>query len=542
MFMMSAPLRPIRFLHRGLPVSVQVSHPTRTVLQWLREDVHATGTKEGCAEGDCGACTVLVAELDDAAAGDAATYPTQAIRSNGLLIRPVNACIRFLPTLNGKALLTVEDLAQGAPRQEALHPAQAALIEHHGSQCGFCTPGFVMTLAACHERYACQPGSAPPDRGELADALAGNLCRCTGYRPILDAAQAMFSQPEPRLPLAGLREKLLVLRAQAEAEAATRSAMGRSGTPPAHPGGTLGHPAYHAPGSLAELARLRVLRPEARLLAGGTDIGLWVTKQLRSLGELIWLGDVPELRQIRLDAAGSALEIGAAVPLEDAWAALLKHWPQLAGMARRFAGPPVRHAGTLVGNLANGSPIGDAAPVLMALGASLLLRRGEATRQLALPEFYLGYMENALQPGEFIERVLVPLETAAPHGAGASPAERWRASAFKVSKRHDCDISAVSAGLAVRLRPAGDGPPVVAEARLAFGGMAAVVKRAALAEAALNGQPWSEASIRQAMAALAQDFTPMSDLRASAAYRQRVAAALLHKFWLGADAPGVFRP
>lgn len=493
---------PIRFLHRGQPVQVPASRPTRTVLQWLREDARATGTKEGCAEGDCGACTVLVAELDE---GPHTANPTRAVRAHGVLVRPVNACIRFLPTLDGKALITVEDLAVG----EALHPAQTALIEHHGTQCGFCTPGFVMTLAAIHERHALERASAPePSRAALGDALAGNLCRCTGYRPILDAAQAMLTDATPRLPLAGVREQLLALHAQAQAEA-----------PP------IGHTDYHAPRSLAELAALRLARPDARLLAGGTDVGLWVTKQLRDIGELIWLGDVPELRHLGLNATGDALEIGAGVTLEDAWAVLVSHWPALTDMARRFAGPPVRHAGTLVGNLANGSPIGDAAPVLMALGATLQLRRGEHLRALALDDFYLGYMHNALQPGEFVQSVSVPLATAREVG--------WHVAAFKISKRQDCDISAVSAGLAVRVEAG-----TVREARLAFGGMAATVRRAAAAEAALVGQPWCEASALRAAAALPQDFTPMTDLRASHTHRQRVAGALLHKLWLTHPAAG----
>ena len=486
---------PIRFLFRGQPVAVPADTPTRTVLQWLREDRQACGTKEGCAEGDCGACTVLVAELPE-------TLPegTQAVLSAGLALRPVNACIRFLPTLHGKALLTVEDLASGSPADTvSLHPAQQALVDCHGAQCGFCTPGFVMTLAAVHEAHQTHqdrdPTACAPSRGALADALSGNLCRCTGYRPILDAAQQMLAQTGPRLPLAGLRDQLLALQA-----APAPSVEGL----------------VHVPRDLASLARLRADKPEARLVAGATDVGLWVTKQMRPLGELIFLGDVAELR--RIEATATALRIGAAVTLEDAWAALVARWPALHEMHRRFAGPPVRHAGTLVGNLANGSPIGDGPPVLIALGAELLLRRGEAQRRLPLQDFYLDYMKNALQPGEFVEAVEVPLQT-----LGAS----WVAQAHKISKRLDCDISAVSAGFALRLEG-----ERVAEARLAYGGMAATVRRAAGAESALVGQPWTEATLRAAQAALARDFTPLSDLRASADYRRATAAALLERLWL----------
>ncbi|MGM9490929.1 xanthine dehydrogenase small subunit [Ideonella sp. YS5] len=472
---------PIRFVFRGRPIEVPVGDATRSVLQWLREDAQACGSKEGCAEGDCGACTVIVAELEEEV-----PEPSRAVRVAGVALRPVNACIRFLPTLHGKALLTVEDLAAG----DELHPAQRALVEHHGSQCGFCTPGFAVSLAVCHERHA--EASTRPTRDELADELAGNLCRCTGYRPILDAGLAMDTLPGPRLPLQGLADQLRALHAAPA---------------PAVPG-------FRTPRTLAELAALRNQQPEATLLAGATDIGLWVNKQFRALPQLIYLGDVAELRAISED--DGQLRIGAAVTLEDGWAALVRRWPALAEMHRRFAGPPVRHAGTLVGNLANGSPIGDTAPVLISFGATLTLRRGETTREMPLQNFYVDYMKNRLEPGEFIEAVRVPLLD-----------ERWQVQAHKLSKRFDCDISALSAGFALRLEG-----ELVADARLAFGGMAAIVKRAPGAEAALVGQPWNEATLRQAQQALASDFKPLTDLRASAAYREQAASALLERLWL----------
>ena len=469
------PTRPIRFFHRGAVVELDDVLPTRTVLDWLRVEQRCTGTKEGCAEGDCGACTVVLGELDEKGA---------------LALRPVNSCIRFLPTLDGKALFTVEDLAGPGG---ALHPVQQSMVDCHGSQCGFCTPGFVMSLWACYERH--QAAGSRPTRQQLADDLSGNLCRCTGYRPILDAGQQMFDRAPVRLDA---RPVVAALKALA-------------GDPPLATAG-----GFHAPRTLAALAALRAARPQARLLAGATDIGLWVTKQLRALPEIIYLGEVAELR--RIEVQGDKLRIGAGASLEAAWKALAGRWPTLRDMWLRFASPPVRHAGTMGGNVANGSPIGDSAPVLIALGASLVLRRGERRRMLPLEAFYLDYMKNALEPGEFVEAIEVPL---------AHATDNAQLRAYKISKRFDSDISAVSAAFALAL----DGERV-RDVRLAFGGMAAIVRRAPAAEAALRGRPWNEASLEDAIAALASEFEPLTDMRASAAYRRQVAQNLLRRFWL----------
>jgi xanthine dehydrogenase small subunit len=465
--------RPIRFLHRGALVEVADAAPTRTVLEWLREDARCTGTKEGCAEGDCGACTVVVGEVD---AGGA------------LHLKPVNACIQFLPTLDGKALFAVDDVA--AP-DGTLHPVQQAMVDCHGSQCGFCTPGFVMSLWASYQRHGA--AGEVPTRQMLADELSGNLCRCTGYRPILDAGQRMFSiAPVTPLPVAPVIATLQALQADA----------------PLNYRGS-----FHAPRTLADFAALRAAKPQAKVLAGSTDMGLWVTKQFRDLGELIFIGEVAELK--RVEVTDSTITIGAAATLEDAWRALATEWPSLRDVWLRFASLPIRQAGTMGGNVANGSPIGDSAPALIALDASIVLRLGERVRSLPLEDFYLDYMKNVLEPGEFVQAIEVPRRSVR------------QLRVYKISKRFDCDISAVCAALGIEL----DGERIT-RARLAYGGMAGTVRRAALAEAVLVGQPWTEATLQSAQAALAQDFKPLSDMRASAAYRMQVAQNLLRRFWL----------
>jgi xanthine dehydrogenase small subunit len=464
---------PIRFYYRGAVREVSDVAPTQTILQHLREDLHCTGTKEGCAEGDCGACTVVIGSLE-----------------NGKLeLKAVNSCIQFTPTLDGMALFSVEDLQ--APGGE-LHPVQQALVECHGSQCGFCTPGFAMSLWAM---YLKQDGKAPA-RCEIDDALSGNLCRCTGYRPIIDAARRMTELPPVQFGREALADRLRPLQRQALATY------------------THGAQQFHAPRTLEELASLRAEHPDAVLLAGSTDVGLWVTKQMRDLGEIIYLGHVEALKTVV--EAGGVIEIGAGVTLNDAYAAVCRHYPaELSEMWQRFASLPIRNAGTLGGNVANGSPIGDSMPWLIALGSQVVLRSLEGERVLALEDFYLGYQQKDLRPGELVRALRVPLPR---------PAVKFRT--YKLAKRFDQDISAVCAAFAFEL----DGD-IIRSARVAFGGMAATPKRAGSAEALLAGRPWSEETLVEAMAALAQDYAPLTDMRASSAYRMQAAQNLLRRFW-----------
>jgi xanthine dehydrogenase small subunit len=475
---------PIRFYHQGAVREVANVAPTQTVLQHLRGDLHCSGTKEGCAEGDCGACTVVIGALVD----------------GQLELKAVNSCIQLTPTLDGKALFSVEDLQQA---DGALHPVQQAMVECHGSQCGFCTPGFVMSLWGM---YLKQEGKAErqPSRCQIDDALSGNLCRCTGYKPIIEAARRMGELPAVGFDRAALTRALQLLRRETGASY------------------SLGGQQFHAPRTVDELVQLRAAHPKALLLAGSTDVGLWVTKQMRELGDIIYLGHVDALK--RVTEAGGMIGIGAGVTLEDAYAAVCRHYPQeLSEMRQRFASLPIRNAGTLGGNVANGSPIGDSMPWLIALGSEVVLRSPAGERVLALEDFYLDYQKKDLRADEFVQAVRVPMPR---------PGVQFRT--YKLAKRFDQDISAVCAAFAFSF----DGERITT-ARIAFGGMAATPKRAARTEALLTGQPWSEEVLETAMAMLASDYAPLSDMRASSGYRMKVAQNLLRRFWFETrqDAP-----
>jgi xanthine dehydrogenase small subunit len=462
----------IRFVLNGDIVETDIVDPTRTVLQFLREDLALKGTKEGCAEGDCGACTVVVVEIDRS--------------GEGIELKTVNACIQFLPTIDGKELITVEGLRG---KSSGLHPVQQAMVDSHGSQCGFCTPGFVMSLFAL---YRTNP---EPSRQEIDDALAGNLCRCTGYRPIVAAAQSMSSMSDEWSPA----EHLDALRSVARPDNFEAEYNGRR---------------FFAPRDIASLAELYGKYPDATILAGGTDVGLWVTKHHRELETIIYTARVEEMLDMR--ATDTHLEIGGAVCLTHAIPSLVEQYPGLTELFRRFASPPIRNVGTLGGNIANGSPIGDSMPALMVLGASLVLRQGESERDIALDDFYHDYQVDDLQPGEFVARIRVPL---AEDGVLVS-SQKW-------SKRFDQDISAVCT--AYRLQLEGD---KVTDFRMACGGVAATIRRATNCEAAINGATWTEATIGKACAALAKDFAPISDMRASADIRLIAVQNLLRRFWL----------
>ena len=473
----------LRFRFRGDEIVLDRFSPRATVLDWLREDMGAKGTKEGCAEGDCGACTVVLARL----------------RGGALTYEPFNACILLMGQLDGAELITIEDLSTGGE----LHPLQRAMVDRHASQCGFCTPGIVMSLFAAYHSGAPQTYSA------LCDQLAGNLCRCTGYRPIIAAAlEACDGAPGDRFA-ATATTRIAALAAFADEKDLF---VGDEAT------------FFASPASLDSLAALYARYPDATLLAGATDVGLWITKHLRDLRRIIWLGRVAGLDRVETGEGGS-VSMGAMLKLEEAGPLLGAIHPDLSELMRRFGSKQVRASGTVGGNIANGSPIGDLAPALIALGGRVVLRKGARIRALPLEDFFIAYGKQDREPGEFV------LAVEAPRLAGD---QRYRA--FKVSKRLDEDISAVM--LAARVEV--DGRRIVG-ARIACGGMAATPKRAVNTERSLVGANLDEReSWRGASAALSKDFAPLTDQRASAAYRMTVAANLLEKALIeiaGASAP-----
>ncbi|PKF49956.1 xanthine dehydrogenase small subunit [Enterovibrio nigricans] len=462
----------IRFLlNQNLQEETNIS-PNLTILNYLREHVRKTGTKEGCGSGDCGACTVVLGEVVE----------------GKLEYRSVNSCLTFVSALHGKQLITVEDLRT----KNGLHPVQQAVVDFHGSQCGFCTPGFIMSMFALTKNH---PNA---DKEETYEALAGNLCRCTGYRPIVEAALSL-SQETP------IRDQF------AEYESDIIAKLNAIGKPDLE---------YHADGKTAftptnsdELAQTLMAHPNAKLLAGGTDLALEVTQFHRDIDKLIYLGRVDDIKTVH--ETDTHIDIGANVPFTDVYRALEPHYPDFGALLQRFASLQIRNQGTIGGNIANASPIGDGPPLLIALGASIVLRRGDTAREIQLEDFFKGYKVTELQPAEFVQTIRVP-----------KPQPNQTFKAYKISKRFDDDISAVCG--AFNLTFDGD---IVSDARIAFGGMAAIPARASHCEQALVGQPLTAATIQSAMTALGNDFSPISDFRATKEYRAETAANLLYRLF-----------
>ena len=447
----------VEFLLNGEAVSVDGVSPTTTLLEWLRENRGLSGTKEGCNEGDCGACSILVTTKDD----------------NGVNHQALNACILFLPQLHGKSLRTVEGLQA---KDGTLHPVQDAMIEHHGSQCGFCTPGFIMSMAAAHQ-------SGQTDHNNI---LAGNLCRCTGYAPIIRAAEAAEAAP-----------KSATLDADAEnLPNISESLQDETG---------------FVPRSSDELATWYLDNPEGTLVGGATDVGLWVNKGFKDIEPVAFVAQIEDLRKIEETSEG--LRVGAGTTLTRLREAIKDRHPDFAEMIRRYGSTQVRNAATIGGNVANGSPIGDGPPALIALDAKLRLRKGDTYREMPIEEFFIAYGKQDREPGEFVESILIPNQTD-------------RLKCYKLSKRFDQDISAVCGCFSITVENG-----TVTDARIAFGGMAATPKRASAVEAALVGNAWSEETVYAALPKFEEDYQPITDMRASDKYRAHSARNLLVRYF-----------
>ncbi|MEZ2328550.1 xanthine dehydrogenase small subunit [Mesorhizobium sp. RCC_202] len=475
----------IRFILNGSDVALTDVAPDVTLLDWLRLNRTLRGTKEGCAEGDCGACTVLVGKLS----------------TDGLVYESVNACIRFMGSLDCTHIVTVEHLRGDG---EKLHPVQQAMVDFHGSQCGFCTPGFVMSL------YGLWMKAPNPSNGTIEKALQGNLCRCTGYEAIMRAAHAISSYGKAaKDPLAVERKNII-----ARLEALRDGARVDIGSAKAR---------LIVPANADDFADIFENEPKATIVAGSTDVGLWVTKHMRDISPVIFIGGIGDLRS--MSEADGVITIGAGVTYTEAFKTLSKRIPALGPLFDRIGGEQVRNMGTIGGNVANGSPIGDTPPPLIALGARLTLRKGKVRRTIPLETFFIAYGKQDRQPGEFVESVHVPV-----------PAKGTKFAVYKVTKRRDEDITATLG--AFNLALAKDG--TVADIRIAYGGMAATPKRAAAVEKALIGKPWTEATVEAAMAKYANDFSPLTDMRATAEYRALAAKNLLLRFYIettGTKAP-----
>lgn len=479
----------LRFLLGQELIELESVSPTLTVLNYLREEKKKIGTKEGCAEGDCGACTVVIAEVVE----------------DRLRYQAVNACILFLATLDGKQLLTVEDLKTA---QNELHPVQQSMVDSHASQCGFCTPGFVMSGFAEYQNRLHKLDDMPERPSSeavtthLTQVFAGNLCRCTGYGPIIEAGKAWLAQADKSTDQEMIAAEAKVIAQLKAIRPKTSKKLTQAGQ------------TYIQPDSIPALTEALAQMPEATLLAGGTDVGLWVTKQHKALNTVIYLGDIEALK--RIEIRDDMLRIGAAVTYSEALPVLIQHFPILEEYLYRHSSTQIRNSGTIVGNIANGSPIGDMPPVLIALNAHITLTCTDGQRSLPLEDYFIAYGKQDRRPGEFIESVHIPLNQPGSFGV------------YKISKRFEQDISSVSAAFNIEL----DDQQQVQSARLCFGGMAATPKRANLCEQALLGKPWNELTVHNAVALLGQDFSPLSDFRASSEYRLAVAMNLLKKFFI----------
>ena len=455
-------------------------NPNMTVLEWLRSN-QLVGSKEGCASGDCGACTAVVGEL-------VVNNKTTEIK-----YKSINTCIALAYSLLGKHLVTVEGLAEG----DRLHPVQNAMVLENGSQCGFCTPGFVMSLFALYHN------ENKTNLAKINEALSGNLCRCTGYKPIISAAFLAINKKNKE-PLDFYKKNQKQLK-----EALVKLSDPKNISVSFAKGEKIIN--YDAPSNLEELSKVLSNNSSAKIVAAGTDLNLEITQSMKEFPHLVSVNRVPELKSISDN--GADLEIGAAVSYEDAASILIGYWPDLDSFLQRFASLPIKNWATIGGNIANASPIGDMPPVLIALDAKLKLRKGSKVRIINLEEFFISYKKTSLDESEFIESIIVP-----------KPNDNERLITHKISKRYEDDISAVC--MALKVTTKGSHPESV---KIALGGMSGIPQRAIELEKVMLENWNNDEIVLASYNALKSEFSPFSDVRASSEYRLRVTANLVKK-------------
>ena len=462
----------IKFVYGNQIIQIQNPNPNETVLSYIRTKLRKTGTKEGCAEGGCGACTIVLGEL----------------KKGRIIYKAINACIAFIPTLAGKQLVLVENLVSD---DGSLHPVQEAMVNYHGSQCGFCTPGFVMSLFAMYKNYSFFEDNV------IKDSISGNLCRCTGYRPIIDAAKSLnkiskfdfFKKNQQRFIslLKKIKHKNIVISNK--------------------------NKKYFAPSNVNELIKTLKQHPNSKLLSGGTDVSLVVTKERKDLDSLIYMNSIDELNYIRKN--DNYIEVGATTPLIDFESFIKKYFPDFAQILKRYGSTQIRNVCTIAGNIATASPIGDTLPLLLSLDSQIIIKDKDKTKILPLNGFFINYRKTKLKRGQFIHSIRIPLLL------------KNIFKAYKISKRIDDDISSVCASFNVEFKN-----NKVKKIRIAYGGMANIPKRAINCEKILLNSSLSDNIINKAKKSLEKDFKPITDARASQKYRMEVAKNLLEKCFL----------
>ena len=459
----------ISFVHKDQIKEIRNPNPNETLLNYIRAKLKKTGTKEGCAEGGCGACTVVIGEL----------------KNNEMNYKSINSCIAFLPTLQGKQLILVEDLVS---ENGTLHPVQEAMVNYHGSQCGFCTPGFVMSLF-----YMFKKNSIIKD-DVIKDTIAGNLCRCTGYQPIINAAKSLKNKNKIDHFSKNKEQTINLLKKINNKSLAIYTKEKK----------------YFAPRNIKELKKIIKKNINSDFLSGGTDLSLSVTKDRKDINSIIYMNSVQELNYIKNN--NEYIEVGASTPLIEFESYIKKYYSDFTKILKRYGSPQIRNVGTIAGNIATASPIGDCLPLLLSLNAQVVLQDLKKTKIILIDNFFINYRKTKLKKGQFIHSIRIPLF------------KNNTFKAYKVSKRFDDDISSVCAAFNLKITK-----NKIENARISYGGMASTPKRAFLCEKVLLNSLITDTLIHKAQKALEKDFVPISDMRASSSYRMEIAKNLLKK-------------